>query len=328
MTRPQRTLKRGFTLIELAIAMTIVSLVLGGLSVPMSKRVTEQQYTETQIAINQAMDALVGFAALNGRLPCPDMDTAAGTTDNRDGIEDTATVVLTNGGVSQTFIQGCSIGVAGTTSAMLNYHSDPQGASWGDLPWKTLGLAPPNHADAWGNRLRYAVFTPITTTAGTVGICNNLAGIANIGCKLPLSGVAGTTPLAQLDIRCNNPNAGQTPTATAPGCLTNILTTPNLLSSVTTDAVFVVYSMGANGWGATSINATASQAFQNPSAFEQTPNAPELNSNTVALRRQYITRDRTDANSTSGDYDDVMSYMTSNSLAAKLLHAGIWPPLL
>ena len=78
---------RGFTLIELAIALAIVSLLLGGISVPLSKRIAEQQYAETQASIDKAMEALIGFALLNQRLPCPDISTS--TTDNRDGFEDT-----------------------------------------------------------------------------------------------------------------------------------------------------------------------------------------------------------------------------------------------
>ena len=138
---------QGFTLIELAVALTIVALVIGGLAVPVSKRIAEQQYIDTQTNIDKAIETLVGYAIQNRRLPCPDVSTA--TADNRDGFEDIAGAVGS--------VTGCSIGVTGTASKAADYHSDPEGVSWGDLPWQTLGLAPPYNVDAWNNRLRYAV---------------------------------------------------------------------------------------------------------------------------------------------------------------------------
>ncbi|MDI9334852.1 MAG: prepilin-type N-terminal cleavage/methylation domain-containing protein [Cytophagales bacterium] len=306
---------RGFTLIELAVALTIVALVIGGLAVPMSKRLVEQQYTDTQNNIDRAVEALVGFAALNRRLPCPDMNTNTVASDNRDGIEDVHTTTVSG----TTFIDGCSIGIAGTASTAANYHSDPEEASWGDLPWQTLGLSAPSNADAWSNRLRYAVFTPLTTQVGkkvgSVNVCGGNFGLTNLGC----------TNTYQLDIRCGNP-ATTTSTTAALGCSS----TTSPAYSVSTNAVFVVYSMGANAYGATSINnVSVTKAFPASNAPpDQTVNATERLTGvtaTAANRRMFVMRARTDASSNTGEYDDLMSFMSSTTLAAKMLNAGVWP---
>lgn len=325
---------KGFTLIELAVALTIVALVIGGLAVPMSKRLAEQQYIDTQANIDKAIEALVGYAILNRRLPCPDVMTL--TTDNRDGFEDIAGAVGA--------ITGCSVGMtaSGTAPASnaANYHSDPDGVSWGDLPWQTLGLGAPHNVDAWNNRLRYAVFTPLVTQAvpAIIVICSNSVnppangvGFQNLGCNTAIPGVAGG---GQIDIRCGNPTT-TTAATVALGCLP-IPPTSAPPYQVTQSAVFVVYSMGANGFGSTSLVNLSSIT---PSAFtaartatypDEAANAPELDASTTqalasALRRQFVTRTRTDGTSTSSPFDDLLSFVSASTLAAKLSNAGVWP---
>lgn len=325
---------KGFTLIELAVALTIVALVIGGLAVPMSKRLAEQQYIDTQATIDKAIESLVGYAILNRRLPCPDVSTAA--ADARDGFED---IAGTAGAIT-----GCSIGVAGTATNAVNYHSDPDGVSWGDLPWQTLGLGAPNNMDAWNNRLRYAVFTPLVTQVipmtgsfPTV-TCSNLPtpptigiGFQNLSCNTE---IASTTIAGggQIDIRCGNPLTTTT-TTVALGCLSTPAAAPY---QVTQSAVLVVYSMGANRYGSTSmanLSSTASLAFTSAliAKFpDEAANAPELDSGTTqliasALRRQFVVRSRSDETSISGAFDDVVSFMSASTLAAKLSSAGVWP---
>jgi prepilin-type N-terminal cleavage/methylation domain-containing protein len=112
--------QRGFTLIELAIVMVILTILAGGLLVPLTRRIEVQHIETTRKILDEARDALIGFAmshsAGDGRpyLPCPDT--------NDDGLEDRT-------------------------------GSDCTGTS-GNLPWVTLGLA---SMDAWGNRITYSV---------------------------------------------------------------------------------------------------------------------------------------------------------------------------
>ncbi len=298
------TLQKGFTLIELAIALSIVALVVGGLAVPMSKRITEQRYVDTQATLDKAVEALVGFAILNRRLPCPDVNTSAlAAVDNRDGVEDRTVDNAT-----------CA---PGTASGKFNYTSSvtSTGASWGDLPWQTLGLAAPGNADAWNNRLRYAVFTPLAGASPSMN--NNLALPTTLG---------GVTAL--LDVRCGNPNVNIVGYLPAPGCLVSATNTAATNYVVAQNVVFVVYSVGENGWGGTSISSTASSrpftAAQTALIPDQAANAPEL-ATASEIRRQSVARARTDNSSKAGEFDDLLTFMSANTLAAKLLNAGIYP---
>src|SRR5574340_426127 len=73
-----RARSSGFTLTELAIVLVIVALLLGGLLVPLTAQVEQRRFRETQKALGEIREALLGFAVVNGRLPCPDTD-APGT---------------------------------------------------------------------------------------------------------------------------------------------------------------------------------------------------------------------------------------------------------
>lgn len=117
------TQQRGFSLIELAIVLVIVTLLIGGLAVPLSAQIQARRIAETRQTMQEAREALFGYAMShpaistpsNRYLPCPD------TTG--DGHEDRV--------------------------------SDTQCSAYqGFLPWADLGAA---SQDAWGNRLGYAV---------------------------------------------------------------------------------------------------------------------------------------------------------------------------
>lgn len=116
----------GFTLIELAIVLFIITVLVGGMLTPLSRQISDRQHRETRQILEDARLALAGYALSHrteeGRpyLPCPDRKSgeAAG-----DGREDR----LPDG--------RCAI-------------------ASGLLPWHTLGVA---EGDAWGNRLSYAV---------------------------------------------------------------------------------------------------------------------------------------------------------------------------
>jgi prepilin-type N-terminal cleavage/methylation domain-containing protein len=133
---------RGFTLIEMAVALFVIALLLGSLMVPLTTQVESRNYSETQRILAQAREALIGYAAANGRFPCP-----ASSTSN--GAETFATFP-----VAGTAANGvCNASVTLATDVYSGF-----------LPAVTLGFAPVDAngyaLDAWGltqNRIRYAV---------------------------------------------------------------------------------------------------------------------------------------------------------------------------
>jgi len=117
-----RTLaQRGFTLVELAIALFVIGLLLAGALIPLSTQMEVRSIADTRRIMDQINEALIGFAQSNGRLPCP------------------ANATLQTG-----------VGTAGTEQ----YTSPSCTAQLGVIPWSTLGVP---ETDAWGRRFTYRV---------------------------------------------------------------------------------------------------------------------------------------------------------------------------
>lgn len=116
---------RGFTLVELAIVMFVVALLLGGMLLPLSAQQDIRARQETERLLGDTRDALLGYAVVNGYLPCPD------TTG--DGVED----------------------VSGTGSTRVCTSAD------GDFPYQTVGT---QQADGYNFRLRYSVSSNFSKT--------------------------------------------------------------------------------------------------------------------------------------------------------------------
>lgn len=68
----------GFSLVELAIVLVIVGLLLGGLLTPLSVQMEQRRLGDTQRALDETREALMGFAIRNGYLPCPAISASNG----------------------------------------------------------------------------------------------------------------------------------------------------------------------------------------------------------------------------------------------------------
>jgi prepilin-type N-terminal cleavage/methylation domain-containing protein len=86
---------RGFTLVELAMVLFIVGLLLGGLLAPLSNRLEQENRSVTAGRMEEIKEALLGYAVINGRLPCPDCPdgnvgtcSAVAAANRNDGISD------------------------------------------------------------------------------------------------------------------------------------------------------------------------------------------------------------------------------------------------
>src|SRR5258706_10493071 len=77
---------KGFSLVELAVALAIIALLLAGALIPLSTQMDVRNVADTQRTMESIREAIVGFAQANGRLPCPANGTVpAGGTDAAGG---------------------------------------------------------------------------------------------------------------------------------------------------------------------------------------------------------------------------------------------------
>lgn len=64
----------GFSLVEMAIVLVIVGVLLGGLLPTISSQMEQQRRKETLKYMDEVRDALLGYAVVTSRLPCPATD--------------------------------------------------------------------------------------------------------------------------------------------------------------------------------------------------------------------------------------------------------------
>ena len=124
MKRVQRT--EGFTLVEIALVLVIVSLLLGAGLTGFRSIMDSNRYAETNKALSYTKQALLSYVTLNNFLPCPDV--------NGDGREDRDT---------STSPYTCQ-------------------AVEGTVPYKDIGLSVAQARDAWGNVFVYHVNERVT----------------------------------------------------------------------------------------------------------------------------------------------------------------------
>jgi prepilin-type N-terminal cleavage/methylation domain-containing protein len=132
--------ERGFTLTELAVVFLIVGLLLATAMYTLSAQTEQRNFEETRRRLEAARELVLGFAVVNGRLPCP--ATAA------------------------------SAGAEAITSPNC---TSPYG---GFLPARSIGFQTTNAAgfgiDAWQNRIRYAVSSATPTLCAVAPLAADL----------------------------------------------------------------------------------------------------------------------------------------------------------
>jgi len=79
--------QKGFTLVEIAIVLLIVAVLLGYTVALFPKQQELKKYRAAEQEMDQVIGAIVGFAQVNGRLPCPAIPTTAGDEDGGGGAD-------------------------------------------------------------------------------------------------------------------------------------------------------------------------------------------------------------------------------------------------
>ena len=130
--------QRAFSLVEMAVVLAIVGFLITMGMYTLSAQAEQRAREQTSRTLEQAREALLGYAVANGRLPCP-----ASPTSN--GMESPA----------------------GGGSVCTNLND-------GFLPAVTLGFQPTDAngyaIDAWNNPIRYAVSSTISSCSGTTTV--------------------------------------------------------------------------------------------------------------------------------------------------------------
>jgi type II secretory pathway pseudopilin PulG len=209
--------QQGFTLTEVAVAFFVIALLLGGAIMTLQAQTEQRNFDEAQRRLNAAAEAVLSFALVNRRLPCPARYVDAAT--HSSGRESFC-VNATN--------FPCGPNPADhTTTLPPPAHGNCSVYYNGHLPAVSLGVGPVDTSgfavDPWGNRLRYAIARlhtgcPAPAPPATTRILTSQANLksAGIGC-LP----------NDLDVCLTS------------GCAARVVSTQT--------AAFIVYSTGKNG---------------------------------------------------------------------------------
>ncbi|MCP4335441.1 MAG: type II secretion system protein [Gammaproteobacteria bacterium] len=128
----KKTIQTGFTLVEIAIVLLIVTILLGYTVALFPRQQQLKQYRAVDRQMDEVIEAIIGFAQVNGRLPCPAIPNSAGIEDYDDD----------------------SSGAGALPDGCFNYG--------GFVPINTLGLNGRLNEDSllvdpWGNPYRYYV---------------------------------------------------------------------------------------------------------------------------------------------------------------------------
>jgi prepilin-type N-terminal cleavage/methylation domain-containing protein len=176
----------GFTLIELAMVLMIVALLLGGLLPTITSQVEQRNVGETIKQLDEIQQALIGYAIINGRLPCPASSTSNGVESPTGGGNCTN---FYNG-----FVPAATLGLSGTSSS-------------GQI------------LDSWGNPIRYAVTqwnnsSPAVNNVFTTTLGMSTVGISNLSPNLLVCSTASTSSSS-----CSVANSSLTSTPGVPAVI-------------------------------------------------------------------------------------------------------------
>jgi type II secretory pathway pseudopilin PulG len=283
---PSRSAReRGFTLTEIAIVFMIVALLIGGTVLTLSAQNEARELSDAQRTLEQAREAITGFAVRNGRLPCPAL-----------------------GGAANPPVEGFCTNAAGACGAVIFVPPGVAPAHGrcaspnGFVPSGALGIGPietnaasPNFGlalDSWLQPIRYSVSqvlapapsppnTMLFTAAGEMR--NHLL----------------TAPPAAPDLLVCTASAGAVPATPACGPGVPGFQTPA-----------VVYSTGKNF------------PQQLPLAVAGGPDEQDNIHFGAAIDRIFVAHEGRPAGAPGGAFDDLVIWVSPNVLYNRLIAAG------
>lgn len=240
----------GFSLVELSIVLVIVGLLSSGLMLAIAAQQDIAANSQARDQLDNATDALLGFAVRHGRLPCPAAPASNGEESPVGG---------------------------GNCSHPWN----------GFLPGITLGILPVDAQgyaiDPWGNPIRYAVSSVSHPACGAAPCLTSENGLQN-------AWNSESKPSPDLHV-CSS--AKDSSIGHSAECATGRL--------LTRDATVVIFSLGKNG---------------------RQPATSEDESSNQNNDRLFVAHELSAAPS---EFDDQVSWISTNILYSRLLAAGRLP---
>lgn len=286
---------RGFTLIELAVVLVIVTVLIGGLLVPLSAQIQARRIAETKKILEEAREAIIGYA-MNNAVPdscdctygddgildpspsdscpsalCPKTGTSTLTLPITrhylpcpDLMENDPEPNLDNDGDGS--LRDMNNGLEDRHVA--SGKTDECASRSGNLPWVTLGTG---MQDAWGNHLRYVV---------SPDFANKASGFTGSGTG---------------DIKICRSN----------GCMG---------ADVAGNVAAAIISHGPNGWGARSIHGTP---LKNPTSANELENTNG--------DETLVSRPPSGPDASTGEFDDLLIWISADHLRGRVCPAGGCP---
>jgi len=297
-----KTTQSGFTLVEIAIVLLIVTILLGYTVALFPQQQRLKQYRAVEQEMDRVIEAIIGFAQVNGRLPCPALANSGGTEDYDDTNND-----------------GCD-----------NYG--------GFVPVNTLGLDGRLNADSllldpWGNPYRYYV-TNNDFNGGTPALSDFTApgemravGLVDSESHTDTSRSPGDGYI-DLDGRyliCNDPGDTASPDDQCLDAASQVFGRYTATGGVDGAEVryggapFVLLSMGKN-WNQA---APAGDELENSGSTEVTGTSGTkyLLKNVAAGETVFVRR----REGLADDFDDVVRWVSPNVLYSRMIQAGQLP---
>ena len=135
-----KTFKNGFTLVELAIVLTITALLIGSYFAVYDRSTKKNSERITEERLDVIEKAILSYYNKNGVLPCP--------------------APINSTGAAIGAATDCS---AGAVSGVTDFGQTRQGG----VPIQELNLSPQYFIDGWNNRIGYTVIRDLSTTVNT-----------------------------------------------------------------------------------------------------------------------------------------------------------------
>ncbi len=284
----------GFTLIEIAIVVLIVSILLGYTVALFPKQQELKQYRAADQEMDEIIAAIIGFAQINGRLPCPAITDSAGVEDG------------------------------GGTVNCDNYG--------GFVPVNTLGLAGKINADRllldpWGNPYRYYVSdSDFTGGSGVVGDHDFVQAAEMKAVGLLDLDVDGYIDLDGQYLICPAQSAPKDDECSPGGAVDEVFGNPAGAGGPYAGAPFVLLSLGKNANDGAAVGDELENMGDRLSTthlgWTPGPTGNEYFLKNLAVGETTFVKRPTGF---ADDFDDIIKWVSPNILFSKMIEAGQLP---